>query len=301
MKRIAKILLLCGLLLPACDRSKLRIDRAYAKLEKGYFDAALYDFHELYKESPRDPRVLSSLGLLLSLKRVSLLSAIDLLKTSLKIKADAEVRRQLAMIYALMGETKRIIELTRSEQLDVEEAFTPSLLQLHGMASCLEKPSLRKLERLKTAPRQKDSPFYLFLCELALRKKEKDSIALLKSYYLIKDPRMRCEALSLCFVIENILSPEFLAKEKKICLDKSLALLAFQREDLNTGTLGLGEKKEKAKGRGFFDIDPFQPRDPGPEGLKPPWQIVVAKEKEEKEKEEEKDKQSIPLQQGADL
>ena len=236
LKKLVKISVLSGIAFFACDQSKVRIDEAYRNLEKANFDAALYSFHKLYKEKPQNPRVLAGLGILLSLKHISIFAAIDILKTSLKIKADAEVRRQLAMIYIAMGQTKRIMDLTRSDNLSVEEAFTPSLIQLHRAASCLEKPSSAKLKRLETAPQQEDSPFYYFLCELSLKKKPKDSIALLKSYYAIQNHKMRCEALSLCFIIENILPPDFLQKEKAICLKKSLALVALKRESLQLGS-----------------------------------------------------------------
>ena len=286
LQRLIQISIVCGLALCACGRSKARIDEAYANLESGNFDAAFYSFHELYKKKPQNPRILAGMGLILSRKRTSLFTALDLLKTSLKIEANAEVRRQLAMIYVAMGESKRILDLTRSENLSVEEAFTPSLQQLHTMASCLEQASLRKLNKLKDAPQQEDSPFYSFLCEISLKQREEDSITLLKSYYAISNPKIRCEALSLCFIIKNILSPTFLEKEKKLCIDKSLALLPLTREKLDIKEVKPNTQKEEVGEAGLFDTDPFQPHDPGPEGLGPPWQYVLKKQEEEKEKEE---------------
>ena len=247
LKKLAKISILSGVFLFACDRSGSHIDEAYANMGKANFDAALHSFHKLYKKKPQDPRVLAGLGLLLSLKRISIFTAIDLLKASLKIKPNAETRRQLAIIYIAMGQTKRITELSHSDNLNVEEAFAPSLLQLHTMASCLDKPSSKKLKKLKTASQQEDSPFYYFLCELSYKKKTKDDINLLKSYYAIQNPKMRCEALSLCFIIENVLALDFLRREKEMCLKKSPGLLAFQRENLNLTNVELDLQKNQSR------------------------------------------------------
>ena len=296
LKKLAKISILSGAVLLACDKTELRIDEAYADLERAHFDAALYSFHRLYKDKPQNPRVLAGLGLLLSLKRISLFAAVDLLRASLKIKPNAEVRRQLAMIYIAMGQTKRIAELTRSDNLSVEEAFTPSLIQLHTAASCLDKASSAKLKKLETSPQQEDSSFYYFLCELALKKKEKESIDLLKSYYAIQNPKMRCEALSLCFILENSLPLDFLHKEKKICLQDSRSLLIFQREDLKLTQAELELQKRHTR---LFDTDPFSPPDPGPEGLKAPWQVIVQEQKEGQEKQEAAE--SVPLEQAPEL
>ena len=153
----------------------------------------MYEFQLLYQEIPKDVRVLSGLGMLLSLQRVSLFSGIDLLRESLELETNQDILRQLALIYIAMGYPEGVKEIIRSEVLPIEVIYSPQVIQLRAVADCLSSPTTSKLRRFPIKVDKTHGAFYSFLCQVMLSKNEKEEMQLLNKYFQLKPLQIRCE------------------------------------------------------------------------------------------------------------
>ncbi len=299
-----------------CHYSPSQINEANKLLDKGNFDTALAQFQILSKKYPENPRVLASLGMLLTLKRISLFSGIDLLIQSLKYKINDEILRQLAIIYIAMGHPEYIEQITDSNIIKTEKLLNWHILHMRYAASCIQAPSARKLRKFSSlrnkAKKQSSSidfssstlsasaygKFYRFLCEMALHNTSSNKIYLQKLYRKLPNPKLKCEAISLWLYQDRQkkLYYEFLQKEKGICQKKYLSVIAVHRPISLLPTTDKGKSKLQ-KSQTFLTIDPFSPEDIGPEGLKPPWkiQIMLKKQQEKAEEENKQTQDQLPL------
>ena len=266
--KVIKIICLClVIVLFSCSQKTIEIRNAYKLMEDGLFYTALNSFHRLERKNPNNSRIIAGMGMLLSLKRISIFSAIDLLQTSLEKRSNSRVRRQLVIIYILLGQVERIMDITQLENV-YEKTFTPSILQLHIATDCITSPSLLKLKKMETNLKQAENRLYYFFCELALIKNDNDKVSLLNSYHAIKNNRMQCESLGVFSKFMNDTTYNFIKIEKEKCLKKFPGLIALSREDLNLIKHFRSVSKNEKK---LFGIEPFAPLDKGPEGWRRPF------------------------------
>ncbi len=246
------------------------------------YDIALKNFQKVFPKEKNNPIVLYNLGMLLSLKRITIFTAIDLLKTALKINPENETRKQLAYIYISLDQAEKIEKMLRPENLKINEAFNLQINHLRQLSDCLVKPLPNKLKKLSEG-KNLESPegrLYAFLCEVKLSKTPRDNEKVLQSFIRIENEETQCEGLVLWEMLSKDVPLDLKEKRKTSCVVKFSKNFILNRENLLSST-GL-EESETAK---IFQINPFMPSDPGPEILKIQRQRYKEEEIEIKEGE----------------
>jgi len=186
------LLVLCWGMFSACADFHLQIEEGYKQLEAGNFDAALERFQRSSMESPENPRVLAGLGLVLSLRRVSQLSALKLLKTSLKKKPNNRVRWELLTLYMNMGLYEEARVILSPKWIPIEKYFDEDMRLLREGVACMRRPSRYALQALRGGPESTLREYFLTRC-LLRRKQYKKAFA---SFRLVKNRKLRCELLA---------------------------------------------------------------------------------------------------------
>ena len=290
--KIITSFLLIFFLLNNCNKNKIPISTAINAIENKDYDKALKYFQKILPDEEENPVVLYNLGMLLSLKKVSIYMAIDLLKKALKINPNDETRKQLAYIYINMGQLENLEKMLKPENLKIDEAYNTQINQLRNLTECLQKPTPQKLKKL-SEPQFSNLPegkLYYFLCEVTFSKNIKDDLKLVNSFYRIADEKLKCESLDLWLSLSKNPPTDFIQKTKLECLQRFPKNLILYREILKNKIPDESIKDEKEKTT-IFEVEPFNPSDPGPEIPRPVRKIYKEEEVLELEKEESNNEQ----------
>jgi hypothetical protein len=267
----------------ACGETGARIDAARELLRAGDFDQAFEAYERLYQTGARNPRVRAGLGLILTLQPASVFAGIDLMEGSLADRSDEEVREQLMLIYLALGRIDLARSLIHPDRLSVEQVYSPEITRLRLGLSCLDRPGARALKNLSDLPAHSRREFFELLCGFVLAGQEQQSAPtpgeLIANWrgFRQRDARAACEAISvLPGLIEvppeagSSAAPpgppalaEFLSGERKLCRSEFPGEVSIQRE--RPALSAQGDPRTDRDGPALFDMNLYEPEDPGAE------------------------------------
>ncbi len=251
----------------SCSRFESRIQDAFSDMEQGKFDSSFAKFEELHQKNPSDSRILSGLGLLLTIKRISLFSGIDLMREAIEVNLDEVfpeniipeqfVLEELLLLRIAMGNYKGAEKLIRSKFTQASPSLQQRLSRTRLALSCIENPSTSQIQVI-SANFQNDS--YTFLCKLALLKKRGYNFQELTDLYKSFGRRKtQCRMITLWSDTSNS-SLSFLPEPFLSCQRYYSGWVSLYRP------FPLLQEKEKtgiAHPKLLFDADIFSPEEPG--------------------------------------
>lgn len=133
----------------ACDRSSAFADTAAEHLAAGRFDHALESYERAYRRNPDNPEALAGLGLLLTMEPVSVFAGLDMLKASLELRPDDEVRRELLLAYVALDQPQRARAWIDPNRLSIEKLYSDEIQRFRTGLDCLVEPDWRKIRELE--------------------------------------------------------------------------------------------------------------------------------------------------------
>ena len=269
-------LLAIGWIGPRCGQTDLRPNLAQDLLEAGNFDQAFEAYERLYQEGARKPAVLSGLGLILTLQPTSIFAGIDLMESSLKERADENVREQLMLTYLALDRVDLARNLIHPDRLSVEQVYSPGITRLRLGLNCLYRPGPSTLQTLSELPEHPRRDFFLLLCGIAQSKKPEQFTEQMELWRALKarDARIACEALAVWprelpappatsgTFLGGPAVAEFVAAGEKNCRRDFPGDVSVQRD--RPIALADGAGPDPAS-QSLFDVDVFDPGDPGAE------------------------------------
>ena len=253
-----------------CSRFESRIQDAFSDMGQGKFDSSFAKFEEFHQKHPRDSRILSGLGLLLTLKRISLFAGIDLMREAIEMNLDEVfpeniipeqfVLEELLLLRIAMGNYKGAEKLIRSKFTQASPSLQQRLARTRLALSCMENPSTSQLKVI-SANFQNDS--YTFLCKLALLKKKGYNFQELTELYKSFGRRKtQCRVITLWSDTSNA-SLLFLPEPFLSCQRYYSGWVSLYRPfPLLQGK----EKTDIVNPKLLFDMDRFSPEEPGARG-----------------------------------
>ena len=180
-----------------CSRKNEQIKLGFDYLEKGNFDAALEGFQKLYREYPEDADVRKGLGYVLSLRKISIASSINLLEEYLRNKKDPEARKELFKLYLDTGMLDQADRLYASDRITVEEFLSRETAIYRGAIACLNEPGKRTVTVLKKIPPSPLRDYYIARCMLKDSYKPDPAAEIKEITDSLSDTELRCELESL--------------------------------------------------------------------------------------------------------
>ena len=193
--RSAVRLVLLGLFLAfvcSCADYSAYIEEGHQNLKAGRFDAAFGQFQKASGARNNDPRLLGGMGLVLSLKRISIPAAIRLLEKSLALGPDDDVRRELLRLYVDMGFLEDARSLVRAPKISNQKMFAPDIKIMQLGVDCIASPGTSYYNLLEKYAPDRLRDFFLVRCLLA-GKENKKALAAFKN---LKDDLTRCELVA---------------------------------------------------------------------------------------------------------
>ncbi len=198
MKRVFLLILLAFV---SCSRTTALQREAESRISEGEYEAALDSYRKLLSIRPDSVTGRHGYAMLLSLRRVSAFSALNILEKLYNETPEASLRDDLADLYIDMGFFGKAESLLSPEHLSVEEFFHPRNLLLRQSLSCLKSPDKSRTERLSSGQKS-DSRSYMVLRCMSLadrsgtyRNPEERAAAYLEILNGITDPVYRCRSL----------------------------------------------------------------------------------------------------------
>ncbi len=296
--------LACAVLfaLPGCGEVDARIALAQQFSADGDFDQAFEAYERLYQTGVRDPRVLAGLGLVLTLQPVSLFAGMDMMERSLAERSDEGVREQLMLMYLAMERVDLARDLIHPDRLSVEQVYSPGITRMRLGLSCLDRPGPRSIKRLAELPAHPRRDFFEILCGFAWAERSPRARGVKSVSELIADwrafrarePRAACEVVAVLpgpsagepgRESEAESNADFPEAERRACRTEFPGEISIQRErPADSIRAAPGSESAAATGdparsnRSLFDVDLFQPDDPGAELEKPAYRRPPASE-----------------------
>ncbi|MCR9141667.1 MAG: hypothetical protein NXI24_05400 [bacterium] len=276
-----------------CGEASARIDAAAALLEAGEFDQAFEAYERLYQTGVRSPRVQAGLGLVLTLQPASFFAGVDLMERALQERSEEELREQLMLAYLSLGRIDLARALIHPDRLSVEQVYSPEITRLRLGLNCLYRPGARALKSLVELPQHPRREFFEVLCGIAMsnlrgRNTPKPE-EVIESWRGLREraPRVACEALPVLPALwprparEEAVVPEaaraWLDAELPRCRAEFPGQVSIQRE-LPALAAGDSEPRVSQSSRSLFDVNLYEPDDPGAELEKPPFRRAPASE-----------------------
>lgn len=280
-----------------CGEVDLRINAARELLEDGNFDQAFEAYERLYQTGVRDPRVLSGLGLILTLQPSSLFAGIDLMEQSLAAESDEEVREQLMLVYLALDRIEMARALIHPDRLSVEQVYSPGITRLRLGLNCLYRPGARTLKNLSEVPEHPRRDFFRILCGLAQTRQKGEPEASIEFWreFRTRANKIACETLAVwpqrsapaaesadtaIVASADIVGPaEFLSAELRKCREAFPGEISIQRER----SALVSDQEGPRQVQSLFDMDVYEPDDPGAELEKRPFHRAPVSEPAESE------------------
>ncbi|MBX7056888.1 MAG: tetratricopeptide repeat protein [Leptospirales bacterium] len=253
-------------LLLSCDESRALADAGRERLMRGDYDTALEIYEEAYRARPNNPRALAGLGELLSLRRISLFSGLELMQESLSIEPDAALRERLALIYAAMERFDLARALVDPSKMSVQEVYSEPVQLLHAGLDCLKSPGPIALRRLQARPRSPRRDYFLALCQLKLATPQNKDEAM-KALLSIGDAEIACETAAL-WNVEYEPEPGWLRRANSECQRRFKGNLALFRE-----RPPIVPPQPATSGRTLYGRSVFETQDPGAERDTPDYRF----------------------------
>lgn len=188
----AILITLLGLMLPACADFDLQVWEGRRLMAQGDFDGALERFQRASMSRPDNPDQLAALGLLLSLRPVSIPVAVRAMETSLLSKPEDSVRWELLLLYIQLARHQDAARLLGPDRIPIARYFTPEMVTLRAGAACVAEPGARQiaaLQKYATGPR---GQYFLARCQNAAGL----SAQAVQTFSELKDPLLRCRLIS---------------------------------------------------------------------------------------------------------
>lgn len=151
-------------LISGCFGRKNRLEKGYLLIEQGHFDAALQVFQKEYLQDDDDPQILSGYGYVLSLRRASMVAAMDFLERSIQLKPDPDVRRELIFLYMDAGLYDRAGRLIAPDRLSMDKYFEYETSVYRRGLDCMENPGRRTLSILRQLDESALRNYFLARC-----------------------------------------------------------------------------------------------------------------------------------------
>lgn len=179
----------------SCSERSARVEAGLEDMDSGDYDAAMLEFQIACMQSPGSPDCQAGMGFLLSLKKITVYSAVDLLEQSIARRPDEKVRRELAMLYLDLGMNDRAKTLTGAENMSVEQFFSRPMVDLRSGINCLVAPQQRYLDTLLKQPQTAQRDYYLSRCYALLGTGFVDKAKLY--FKSVNAGDLRCELIAL--------------------------------------------------------------------------------------------------------
>jgi len=244
-------LLLSSLLLFSCLEQPFRVREGFALMESGNYDAALEQFQRAYMETPDNPILLGGLGMILSLKRATFVTATDMMERSLeKRKDDEKLRWELILLYLDAGMAEKALSLVGPDKISVERFFLSDYALIRTGIACIQNPGEKIEKQLLEFPDSFRKSYLLARCFVEGKWPKDRHADAVKLYLSMDDKKTACE---LAVLMKE--TPEVsLQSALTACRVEYPASLTLQRErPIVIGNTSL---------RKLFDDTLFTPGDP---------------------------------------
>ncbi len=184
----------------ACGDEGSRMQRGYDAMKAGNFDGAFEEFQRASGRRPDDPEIKAAMGILLSLRTISVPAAIQLLEESLRATGDARTREQLLKLYLDLGRSRDARQILSAQRVPVEEFFTPEMSLQRAGVDCIAEPGERSLKVLEKTRETPAGSYFLVRCYLTQGWSKKESEEKVKAAVVIvsemKNAEQRCELIA---------------------------------------------------------------------------------------------------------
>ena len=164
-----------------CTRDSSRVEVGQALMREGNFDGAFEFFQRAATEDPDDPVLKAHMGVLLSLRSISVPAALQLLEDSLRETKNARVRWQLLKLYLDLGRDDSAREILSAENVPLEEFFSPEMSLYRAGVECIADPGRRRLGVLEKKAETPVGRYFLVRCYLATGWSDRERPARLKA------------------------------------------------------------------------------------------------------------------------
>lgn len=153
-------------LLCSCSDYRVHISEGKSHLRRGEFDEAMEEFQKAALTNSEKPELLAATGLVLSLKRISLPRALQMMERSLEMEPDEEIRWELIRIYLDMKRYDWAARLIGPEKIPLERFFSPELDVLRAGIHCLQNPIAKNIKQLEELDSSDRGDYLLGRCYL---------------------------------------------------------------------------------------------------------------------------------------
>lgn len=234
-RNFTRLLLLClPLVLFACDDDRARTRLGYELMQAGNFDGAFEIFQRASLAHPDDAELKAAMGILLSLRSISVPAAIELLEESLRETRDAKTRWQLLVLYLDLNRTARARKLLGPERVPLDDYFTPEMSLYRAGVECIADPGRGSLKVLEK--KAEDNPaarYFLVRCHLSPgwpeRERAEHTGAAAELIDKIEDPEHACGLLVAWPLAERIALENY-DDRLRDCRRRFPGQIAIQRE-----------------------------------------------------------------------
>jgi hypothetical protein len=136
---------------------------------------------------------MKGLGYILSLRKVSMVSAINFLEDYLKKRDDQEARRELLMLYMDTDMLNKAERLIASDRISVEEYLSHDMAIYRAAIYCLKDPGKKNTFELRKIPSSPLRNYFLARCMLKDSYKPDPTLELKEIIDLLPESELRCE------------------------------------------------------------------------------------------------------------
>ena len=237
----------------SCSGRKQRVALGFSLIKEGKFDTALQVFQREYQKDSKDPELLAGFGYVLSLRRASIISSMDMLERSLSVRPDSDVRRELIILYMDAGLYEQAKRLIAPDRLPLERFFVHEISVYRTGINCMEEPGWKNLKAMQQLKESAIRNYFMVRCMYQEAFKPDPSESLKEILDNFPDDKLRCDLESMMpeKLIRDVIRHDVIMKE---CREKFPGSLALNREKI--------EPYQVAEIKKLFDDSMLQPGEP---------------------------------------